>query len=174
MPKKRSKSAPKRYEVGYGHPPKQFRFKKGHIGNPKGINRKASASLVPDLKAILERALNAKVKMQRGERDKIVTKAAAGIDHLVNQFAKGDRHARRDLMIMADKLGSDLTAGNGTNLQNAIVEAISAEDEALLEEYVEYRIRERLGGGAQYVPRLPKPEPSSEAVPVNREEKEES
>ncbi len=172
MPKKRSQSAPKRYDVGYGRPPKQFRFKKGHIGNPKGINRKASASIILDVRAILESALTAKVNLRRGERDKIVTKAAAGIERLVDQFVKGDARARRDLFPLCEMLGVDLT--NRKALKGAVEDALSAEDEALLEEYVEHRIRERLGGDARFVPRLPKPEPSSEAVPVNPEEKEES
>ncbi len=172
MPKKRSQSAPKRYDVGYGRPPKQFRFKKGHIGNPKGINRKASASIVPDLKAIIERALNAKVKLRRGEQDRIVTTAEAGIERMADHFAKGDPRARRDLFPLCEMLGVDLT--NRKALKGAVEDALSAEDEALLEEYVEHRIRERLGGDARFVPRLPKPESSGEAVPVNPEEKEES
>lgn len=170
MPNKGSKPPIKRYDVGYGRPPTRFKFKKGQIGNPKGINKKTS--IAPDLRVILERALNEQLKLRDGERDQVMTKAAAGIDNLVNQFAKGDRHARRDLIALAEKVGIDLTAGHGKNLENAIAEAVSAEDEALLEEYVEHRIRERLGGGAQHTHRLPKPESTSEAEPVDSEEKE--
>ena len=87
MPRQRSKSATEHYDVGYRKPPTQYQFKKGQIGNPDGINSKASAS--PDLKVILERELNAKVKLRRGEAEKI-SKGAAGIKRLVDQFEKGD------------------------------------------------------------------------------------
>jgi uncharacterized protein DUF5681 len=88
------------YKVGPGHPPKEFQFKPGQSGNPKGAKRKPP-SLAPDLKLLLERALNTKVKLKQGEMEQIVTKAAAGIEQLVNQFAKGDRDARRDLIALA-------------------------------------------------------------------------
>src|SRR5690349_8505851 len=104
------------YRVGPGRPPKEFQFKPGQSGNPKGARRKPR-SIAPDLKALFERALNAKVTLRQGEREKIITKAAAGIEQLVNQFAKGDRHARRDLLTLAATLGVDLVAGQGEALE---------------------------------------------------------
>src|SRR6478752_6362571 len=76
------------YRVGPGRPPKEHQFKPGQSGNPKGARRKPG-SIAPDLKALFERALSAKVTLRQGEREKIITKAAAGIEQLVNQFAKG-------------------------------------------------------------------------------------
>jgi hypothetical protein len=55
--------------------------------------------------ASFEHALNAKVTLRQGEKETIVTKFAAGIEQLVTQFAKGDRHARRDFLQVADRLG---------------------------------------------------------------------
>ena len=121
------------YRVGPGRPPKEYRFKPGQSGNPEGYKRK-TPSIAPDLKALLERALNAKVKLRRGERDKFVTKAAAGIDQLVDQFAKGDPRARRDLILLCEKLGVDLT--NRKALEGALEDVLSAEDEALLAHFV--------------------------------------
>jgi hypothetical protein len=86
---------------------------------------------------LLERALNKKVKLRHGEGELIVTKAAAGIAKLVDQFAKGDRHARRDLIALADKLGVDLTAGQGKIIENAIAEVLTPGDEALLANYLQ-------------------------------------
>src|SRR5690349_23478467 len=80
------------YNVGWGRPPREHQFKPGHSGNPSGASGK-DKSLLSDLDALLERALN----MRHTEREQIVTKFAAGIDTLVNQFAKGDYRARRDL-----------------------------------------------------------------------------
>src|SRR6266705_6302507 len=76
------------YRVGPGCPPKEFQFKPGQSGNPKGAKRK-TPSIESDLKALLERALNKKVTLRQGERERIVTKAEAGIEQLDNQFAQG-------------------------------------------------------------------------------------
>src|ERR1700716_4182518 len=122
------------YRVGPGRPPKAYRFKPGQSGNPKGARRKPR-SIAPDLKALFERALSAKVTLRQGEKEKIISKAAAGIEQLVNQFAKGDRHARRDLFMLAQTLGIDLTAGQG-DIGKSVAAALSANDEALLADYV--------------------------------------
>jgi Family of unknown function (DUF5681) len=126
------------YRVGPGRPPKEYQFKPGQSGNPKGARRKPG-SIAPDLKALFERALNEKVTLRQGEREKLISKADAGIQHLVNQFAKGDRHARRDLFALAERLGVDLVAGHGAGLEQTVAAALSANDEALLADYVQRR-----------------------------------
>src|SRR6266566_6327457 len=123
------------YRVGPGRPPKEYRFKPGQSGNPKGAHPKRR-SIAPDLKALFERALSTKVTLRQGEKEKIITKAAAGIEQLVNQFAKGDRHARRDLLALAERLGVDLVAGQGEALEQTVAAALSANDAALLDDYV--------------------------------------
>ena len=123
------------YRVGPGRPPKEFQFKPGQSGNPKGARRKPR-SIAPDLKALFERALSEKVTLRQGEKETIITKAAAGIEQLVNQFAKGDRHARRDLLALAARLGVNLAAGQGDALEQSVATALSANDEALLADYV--------------------------------------
>ena len=124
------------YRVGPGRPPKAYQFKPGQSGNPKGARRKPR-SIAPDLKALFEHALSGKVTLRQGEQEKIITKAAAGIEQLVNQFAKGDRHARRDLLALAERLGVDLVAGQGDALEQTVAAALSANDEALLADYVQ-------------------------------------
>jgi hypothetical protein len=124
------------YRVGPGRPPKEYQFKPGQSGNPKGARRKPR-SIAPDLKALLKRALSGKVTLRQGEQEKIITKAAAGIEQLVNQFAKGDRHARRDLIALAERLGVDLVAGQGEALEQSVAAALSANDEALLADLVQ-------------------------------------
>jgi Family of unknown function (DUF5681) len=123
------------YRVGPGRPPKEHQFKPGQSGNPAGARRKPS-TIAPDLKALFERALNEKVTLRQGEREKIITKAAAGIEQLVNQFAKGDRHARRDLLALAERLKIDLLPGQGVGLEQTVAAALCANDEALLADYV--------------------------------------
>src|ERR1700758_233755 len=84
-------AAGEEYRVGPGRPPKEFQFKPGQSGNPKGAKRK-KPSIALDLKAVFERAFSKTVTLRQGEKEQIVTKFAAGIEQLVNQFAKGDRH----------------------------------------------------------------------------------
>jgi hypothetical protein len=123
------------YRVGPGRPPLAFQFKPGQSGNPKGAKRK-TPSLGPDLKALLEDALSGKVTLRQGDKERIVTKAAAGIEQMVNQFAQGDRYARRDLIDLALKLGVDLTAGQSEAVENALETTITVDDEALIADFV--------------------------------------
>ena len=122
------------YRVGPGRPPREYQFKPGQSGNPKGARRKPRS--IADLKAVFERALSGKVTLRQGEQEKIITKAAAGIEQLVNQFAKGDRHARRDVLALAARLGVNLVAGQGDALEQSVAAALSANDQALLDDYV--------------------------------------
>jgi Family of unknown function (DUF5681) len=139
-----SDSTDQEYRVGPGRPPREYQFKPGQSGNPNGARRKPK-SIVPDLKALLERALSAKVTLRQGEKERIITKARAGIEQLVNQFAKGDPRARHDLLIaLAAKLGIDLLAGQG---EQGIAAAASANDQALLDDYVRRRAVELYRAG---------------------------
>jgi hypothetical protein len=119
------------YKVGPGRPPKEYQFKPGQSGNPKGAKRKPK-SMTLDLKLALERALSKPIKLKQGEKERMVTMAVAGIEQLVAQFAKGDPRARRDLIALADKLGVDLMAGQ----QQAVQEALAASHEAILQSFV--------------------------------------
>ena len=120
------------YKVGPGRPPKEHRFKPGQSGNPKGLKRKPKP-MAPDLKAALERALHEPIKLKQGERERTMTMAEAGIKQLVAQFVKGNHQARRDLIVLADKLGIDLMAGQ----QQALQEGVAANHEAILNAYVD-------------------------------------
>jgi hypothetical protein len=142
MRKSPAKSSSNTYAVGYGRPPKNFRFARGRSGNPTGARAKRKVpALALDLKALLERALNEREKFGDREREKIVTKAQAGIDELVDQFAAGDRHARRDLMDMADKLGIDLTAGHRDTIERLV--ALTQNDQALVDDFIQHYLAER-------------------------------
>jgi uncharacterized protein DUF5681 len=126
--------APEEYRVGPGRPPREFQWRPGQSGNPKGKKRR-SASIVPDLKAVLERALNKTVTLRQGERERTVTMATAGIEQLVAAFARGDRYARRDILDRAHKLGVDLMAGRDSSARDAEID-VAGEDEALLADYL--------------------------------------
>jgi hypothetical protein len=119
------------YKVGPGRPPREYQFKPGQSGNPKGAKRKPP-SLLPDLKRLFEQALSEKVTLRQGEKERTLTMAEAGIKQLVAQFAKGDRHARRDVFAYAEMLGIDLMSNHRT----AIEEALASDHQAILEAYV--------------------------------------
>jgi hypothetical protein len=119
------------YKVGPGRPPKEHMWKKGCPSPwPKGRPKKV-ASMKPDLKKALEIALNEKVDVKKGERGVTLTKATLGIHQLVNQFAKGDRHARRDLFQYSAMLGVDLQA------KELIAEALGTNDQAIVDAFLQ-------------------------------------
>jgi hypothetical protein len=120
-----------KYKVGPGRPPKEHQFRPGRSGNPNGSRGKQRSTYL-NLKALLERALSKKVTLKQGDRTRIMTLAAAGIEHLVAQYAKGDRHARRDLIMLAERLGVDLATGQG----ETVAEILGPTQQAILDAYV--------------------------------------
>ena len=121
------------YVVGPGRPPKEYRFKPGQSGNPNGAKRKPP-SLVPDLNKIFQHAFNQKIAVPEGERQRTMTKWTAGVEQLANQFAKGDRHARRDVFWVAERLGSDFLIST-----KAFDEAPAGDRQEILDAYVARR-----------------------------------
>lgn len=129
-PDAQSDPSDENYKVGPGRPPKEHTWKKGgRSPNPKGRPKKIP-SMKPDLKQALESALNEKVAITKDKKEVVLTKAALGIQQLVNQFAKGDRHARRDVFQYATLLGVDLQA------KEAIEEVLGIDQQAIVDAYL--------------------------------------
>jgi hypothetical protein len=121
--------------VGPGRPPVDKRWKKGGPSpNPRGRPRK-DQTMLPDVRKVFELALNKKVAVPRGDRKVLMTRLEIGFEQLLNQFAKGDRHARRDLIEYAAELGVDLLATH----KQAIEDALAPSLEAILDSYVARR-----------------------------------
>jgi hypothetical protein len=120
------------YKVGPGRPPKEYQFKPGQSGNPKGAKRK-QPSIEFDLKLTLERALKRSITLKQGDKERTVTMAEAGFEQLVAKFVKGDRDARRDLFDLANRLGIDLFAEQ----KQLIQEALTPNQAAMLDAYVD-------------------------------------
>src|SRR5271154_3146512 len=81
------------YEVGYRKPPRRTRFKPGQSGNPRGRPKGAK-----DLSSLFTDALNELVVVTENGRRRKVSKCRAFVTQLVNQSAKGDRHAIKILL----------------------------------------------------------------------------
>jgi hypothetical protein len=122
--------AKEEYKVGPGRPPREHQFKPGQSGNPKGARRKAP-SFIPGLKEIFESAFNQTAKVTQGERERVITMWAAGMRQLSVQFAKGDRHARRDAFWIAERLGSEFLTP-----KKAFDETLAGDHQAILDAYV--------------------------------------
>jgi hypothetical protein len=118
------------YRIGPGRPPMETRWKKGDPSpNPKGRPRN-NAALTPDVKKLFEDALNRKVPLTRNGRQMALAKLELGFEQLANQFAKGDRHARRDVFTYAAQLGVDFTGK-----AQALKEALAPNYQEILDAY---------------------------------------
>jgi hypothetical protein len=84
------------YDVGFGKPPKNNRFRKGTSGNPKGRPKGRR-----NLATVLEQTLQEKVVINENGIRKTVTKLEAAVKQLVNKAASGDLVARRQLTALA-------------------------------------------------------------------------
>jgi hypothetical protein len=76
------------YEVGYGKPPMQTRFKPGQSGNPRGRPRGTK-----NLKTDLLEELDEKIVIREGDRSQKVSKQRALLKSVVNRAIKGDARA---------------------------------------------------------------------------------
>ena len=76
--------------------------------------------------------------MTQGDRQRLISRWVAGLEQLSIQFAKGDRHARRDVFYFAEKLGVDLLTSTKSS-----DDTLSADHQAILDAYVERRMQEK-------------------------------
>ena len=124
------------YKVGPGRPPRNTQFKRGGPSpNPRGRPRKQETMHL-DAKRAFEQAINKKIRVSQADKKVFMTRIEAGLEQLLNQFAKGDRYARKDLMAYADKLGIDFLAAHRQTLE----EALTPNLEAILHAYVARQI----------------------------------
>ena len=92
MSSKGRDKSPSDYQVGYGKPPAQTRFKKGQSGNPNG---RPKGTL--NLATVITKTLRERVVINENGQRKIVTKLEAAVKQLVNKAASGDLPAFRQL-----------------------------------------------------------------------------
>jgi hypothetical protein len=92
------------YDIGFGKPPKNRRFRKGVSGNPNGRPKGRR-----NLATVLEQTLQEKVIINENGIRKTVTKLEAAVKQLVNKSASGDLVAMRQLTALANA-GEDQAA----------------------------------------------------------------
>jgi hypothetical protein len=134
----RSSDAPSdgAYKVGPGFPPKQYKWKKGCPSPfPQGRPRKPP-SMRPDVKKAFEDAIFEKVEVKIGDKKALMTKINVGLRLLATQFAKGDRHARRDVFQYAVLLGVELGP------KEIIAETLGIDEQAIVD--AAFRRRQQL------------------------------
>jgi hypothetical protein len=82
----------------------------------------------------IERALNKKIRIKRGEKEQKITVGDAILEQWVAQAAKGDHRARRDLISYGDKHGFDVFAGQHKDIQEGFAEAVRSSSGFILTE----------------------------------------
>ena len=110
------------YEVGYGKPPCETRFRKGQSGNPRG--RPCGAK---NLKTRVREALKEPVLVTENGRRRKVTKGEAIITQLVNRAANADLRAVKILLDLLRDIEAETEPAAETS-------AFSEADEKVLEQ----------------------------------------
>ncbi len=113
------------YEVGHGKPPKHTQFKPGESGNPKG-RPKGTKNLATDLSEELAEM----IVVNEGGRQLKISKQRAMIKSLLAKALKGDTRAATVLLKL-------LIDAEQATTRNAIAEALSEDDQAILARFAE-------------------------------------
>lgn len=95
---------PRKYEVGYGKPPKATRFKKGQSGNPKG-RPKGCLNAVTTMQQLLAERISV---VEKGGREKVMPMMEVVLRRLVNKAAAGDLKAMPLVLRIAEQGLADL------------------------------------------------------------------
>ena len=81
------------YEIGYGRPPRQTRFKPGQSGNPRGRPRGRG-----NMKTVVKRVMSEKVAVRQGEATRSVPMGQAILLAQASKAVKGDSPAAKTVL----------------------------------------------------------------------------
>jgi flagellar hook-basal body complex protein FliE len=123
MPRDRYEEAD--YEVGYGKPPIDTRFKPGVSGNPSGRPKGTK-----NLTTLVHEALNEPVIVAENGRRRKVSKRQAIIKQLINRSAQGDLKAIQMLLDVMQQIERRQEATDPT------ATTFDAGDEKVLEQLI--------------------------------------
>ncbi len=113
-------------KLGYGNPPKDYQFKPGKSGNPKGRPKESKNTAT-----ILNNALSRKIKIVINGTEIKVTKKEALLESLVNKALKGDTKATGLILANLEKIEEKEL------LKAEQIESISRDDKLILERFLE-------------------------------------
>lgn len=129
---------------GYGHPPKEHRWKKGQSGNPKGRPKKEKKPNKRNIEAIILKELDDEVLLVNGVE---MTRLQIETIALRNKAAKGDISAMRLLDQKRTAMGLDKPLQQSGVLVIPMApqldewERLTAEEQARYREGIDERIR---------------------------------
>jgi len=83
------------YEVGYGRPPREHRFRPGRSGNPRGRPKGARS-----LASVVAATLGERIAVTENGRRKRITKLGATVEQLVNRAAVGEARSMQLLLAL--------------------------------------------------------------------------
>ena len=93
------------FEVGYGRPPKRSQFQPGQSGNPKGRPKG-----VPNISAVLSKAVNERVVVTENGGRKTISKLEAAVKQIANKAAGGDARVAKLLLQLLKDFGEPATS----------------------------------------------------------------
>jgi len=110
------------YEIGRGKPPKQYSFKKGASGNPRGRPKGRRS-----LSSTIEATLKEKVVIKEHGKKRTVTKLEATVRRLIQSAISGDVHALRALaaLMPAEDTATPTTMADLSELDRKLLESLS-------------------------------------------------
>jgi hypothetical protein len=117
--------APKKPAVG----PDASKFKKGQSGNPGGRPKGAKG-----MKTLLAQELKESITVQQDGKKKRIRRSEALIKRMVNDALQGRDRPRDTILRYTDAMDRDR--------QQQAAQELSEDDQAILDRYVERRIRE--------------------------------
>jgi hypothetical protein len=110
------------FQIGYGKPPKQTRFKPGQSGNPRG-----RPSGTRNLKTDLAEELAERIAISEGGRRQEVSKQRGMLKQLMAKALKGDVRAANTVLGLVERL-LDVRADADT--------ALTAQDQAIISDFM--------------------------------------
>jgi hypothetical protein len=109
-------------KIGYGHPPKQFRFQPGQSGNPKG--RPPGR---PNLKTMVERVINQRIPVRQGQETREMPLFQAVLYAQGLKGAKGDPRSAGVFFKIAEPKNENETEQGGAGILQPVSMRASAE-----------------------------------------------
>jgi uncharacterized protein DUF5681 len=122
--RRRRRSKPADYVVGYGRPPKATQFTAGKSGNPKGRPKGSRP-----VGAILQEIIQQKVSVTEGGKTRRISALEVMLRRLANDAMRSDQKAIKLLLSLVDRYAE--SPETAIQLRNLL-----AEDEAILAQYL--------------------------------------